>query len=263
MACALALLLLAACAGGPTEPENARLAQAVDSNRRGEAALKQGEYRKALALYEAALRADLSIENLDGIAINSINLARVHQLLGENALAHRRLDAVLDAGAPFTREHIAAARLRKALLYQAAGDLDSASSWAGQAADLCKDSSCAWQATLLNLRASLALARGDRAGALALAGQALAASRGRGAREEAANSLRLQAEAHIGQKQFAAALAPLNEALSLDKALGLSERIEQDLRHLAEAHAGLGNADEARLFHARASRVAKQQMSAD
>ena len=261
--CVLAALLLAACAGGPTEPENARLAQAVDSHRRGEAALKQGDYRKALVLYEAALRADLSIENLDGVAINSINLARVHQLLGENALAHQRLDALLNAGAPFTREHLAAARLRKALLYHAAGDLDGASSWAGQAADLCKDSSCAWQGTLLNLRARLALARSDVAGALVLAGQALALNRGRAAREETANSLRLQAEAHLGLKQFTAALAPLLEALSLDKALGLSERIERDLRHLAEAHAGLGNADEARMFHARASRVAKQQMSVD
>src|SRR5450830_1687389 len=92
---ALALVLLVACAGAPKEPQNERLTQAVDYNRRGEAALKQGDQRRALALYEAALRADLSIENLNGVAINSINLARVHQLLGENALAHQRLDAVL------------------------------------------------------------------------------------------------------------------------------------------------------------------------
>lgn len=263
LSCALAILLLVACAGAPKEPQSARLAQAVDYNRRGEAALKQGDYRRALALYEAALRTDLSVENLDGVAINSINLARMHQLLGENALAHQRLDAVLGGGAIFSHEYIAAARLRKAILYQAANDLNAAASWAAQTADMCKDSACIWQGTLLNLRARLALARGDFVGALALAGQALGVNRGRDAREETANSLRLQAEARIGRKEFAAALAPLDEALALDKALGLPERIEQDLQHMADAHVGLGHLDEARALRTRAARVAKQEMKID
>jgi len=261
--CVLAILLLAACAGAPKDPQNARLAQAADYNRRGEAALRQGDHRKALALYEAALRIDLSVENLDGVAINSINLARLHQMLGENARAHQRLDAVLGGGEIFSREYIAAARLRKAMLYQAANDLDAAASWAAQTADLCRDSACIWQGTLLNLRARLALARGDFAAALTLAGQALGVNRGRDAREEAANSLRLQAEARIGQKEFAAALAPLDEALALDKALGLPERIEQDLQRLADAHAGLGHVDEARALRTRAARVARQEMKID
>ena len=263
LSCSLGMLLLAGCAGAPKEPQSARLAQAADYNRRGEAALKQGDQRKALALYEAALRADLSVENLDGVAINSINLARVHQLLGENVLAHQRLDAMLGGGERFSSEYIAAARLRKAMLYQAAGDLNEAASWAAQTADLCKDSACAWQGTLLNLRARLTLASGDVVEASVLAGQAIAVNRGRGAGEETANSLRLQAEVRIRQKEFAAALAPLDEALVLDKALGLPERIEQDLQHLAEAHAGLGHVDEARVFHTRAARVARQEMKVD
>jgi tetratricopeptide (TPR) repeat protein len=263
LACALATLLLVACAGSPKEPQNARLAQAADYHRRGEAALKQGDYRRALALYEAALRTDLSVENLDGVAINSINLARVHQMLGENTLAHQRLDAVLGGGEMFSREYITAARLRKAMLYQAADDLDAAISWAAQTTDMCNDSACIWQGTLLNLRARLALARGDFAGALALAAQALAVNRGRDAREETANSLRLLAEARIGQKEFSAALAPLDEALALDKALGLPQRIEQDLRQLADAHAGLGHVDEARALRTRAARVARQEMKVD
>jgi len=260
---ALGTLLLVACAGAPQEPQNARVAQAADYNRRGEAALKEGEYRRALALYEAALRADLSVEHLDGIAINSINLARVHQLLGESALAHRRLDAVLAGADLFSLEYIAAARLRKAMLYQAADDLEAAASWAAKTAEICKDNGCTWQGALLNLRARLTLARGDPGGALALAGQALAVNRGRNAREEIANSLRLQAEARIRQKEFAAALAPLGDALLLDKSLGLPERIEQDLRFLAEAHAGLGRADEARALSARAARVARQELKID
>ena len=256
-------LLLAACAGAPKAPENAPLVHAVNYNRRGEAALKRGDYRRALTWYEAALRADLSVENLNGVATNSLNLARVHQLLGESALGHQRLDAVLNGGAPFLREQIVAAWLRKAMLYQAAGELDAAASSAAQAADLCKDSACAWQGTLLNVGAGLALARGDTGGALALAGQALAVNRGRNAREETANALRLQAEARIRQKEFAQALTPLEEALALDKALGLPGRIEQDLRRLAEAHAGLGHAQEARALLTRAARVARQEIKVD
>ncbi|MFH1605482.1 MAG: hypothetical protein ABIH03_16425 [Pseudomonadota bacterium] len=263
LSCALGLALLVACAGAPKEPQNARLAQAADYHRRGAFALKQGDYRRALALYEAALRADLSVENLDGVAVNSINLARVHQLLGENARAHQRLDAVLGGGAMFSRELIAAARLRKAILYQAAGDFNAAASWVAQTAELCKDSACIWQGTLLNLRARLARARGDFVGALGLAAQALEINRGRDAREESANSLRLQAEARIGRKEYDAALAPLNEALALDKALGLPDRIEQDLLHLANAHAGLGQADAARALRTRAARVARQEMTVD
>mgnify|MGYP001367736416 CR=1 FL=1 len=108
-----------------------------------------------------------------------------------------------------------------------------------------------------------ALTRGDAGAALALAGQALAVNRGRNAREETANSLRLQAEARIRQKEFAAALVPLGDALLLDKSLGLPERIEQDLRFLAEAHAGLGREDEARALSTRAARVARQELKVD
>ena len=254
-------LLIPACGSAPPAPPNARLAQSADYNQRGEAALKQGDYRRALALYEAALRGDLSVEHLEGIAINSINLARVHQLLGEDERAHQRLDAVLDGTSmSLPREYAAAAQLRKAILYQAAGDYGSAADWATRAGEGCRDGACAWYGTLLNLRARIALAGGDAAGALALATQALAANRGRDAREETANSLRLQAEARIRQKEYAAALAPLNEALALDKALGLPDRIEADLRHLAQAHEQAGSADLAREFRARAERVAKQEL---
>jgi tetratricopeptide (TPR) repeat protein len=259
-----ATLLLCACAGAPPETVNARLAQAADYNRGGETALARGDYRRALAQYEAALRIDVSIENAEGIAINSLNLARVHQLLGEDTLAHRRLDALLGGGAvPIPGAYVAAARLRKAVLYQSAGDAAGAASWAAQAAELCKDSACNLYGTLLNLRARIALAAGDPAGALALAGQALAANRGRAAREEVANSLRLQAEARLRQKAYAAALAPLDEALALDKALGLPDRIELDLRYLAEAHAGAGHAEQAREFRARAASVARQKLGAE
>lgn len=253
--------LLCACGSAPPQPENARLAQAADSNRRGEAALRQGDYRKAQALYEAALRADLSVEHVEGIAINSINLARVYQLLGAPELAHRQLDAILlDTVTPFPGEYVAAARLRKAMLYQAAGDTAGAEEWAAKAGDICKDGACAWYGTLLNLRARFALAGGNTGAALDFATQALAANRGRGAREETANSLRLQAEARIQQKEFSAALAPLVEALSLDKALGLPERIELDLRQLAAAYDGTGNADQAREFRTRAGRIAEQEL---
>ena len=253
--------LLFACGSAPPEPPNARLAQSAEFNQRGEAALKQGDYGRALAQYDAALRVDLSVEHLDGIAINSLNLARVHQLLGETDRAHQRLDAILnDVSLPLPREYAAAAQLRKAILFQSTGDYGSAASWAAQAGENCRDGACALYGTLLNLRARFALAGGDVARALDLATQALAANRGRDAREETANSLRLQAEARMRQKEFAAAFAPLEEALSLDKSLGLPERVGLDLRHLAAAHEGAGNTDRAREFRTRAARVEKQEL---
>ena len=256
----VALALLAcACGSAPVEPQNARLAESAEYNQRGAAALKLGDYRRALAFYEAALRIDISVEHAEGVAINSINLARVHQLAGEPARAHERLDALLaDRLTPAAPQYVAAARLRKALLYQAAGDAGSAALMAGQAEESCKDASCPWQGSLLNLRARIALAKGEAGAALALSTQALDANRARAAHEETANSLRLQAEARIAQKEFAAALAPLAEALALDKALGLSERIELDLRQLAAAHAGAGNAEAARELRARADRLTQR-----
>jgi tetratricopeptide (TPR) repeat protein len=254
-------LILTSCAGAPPEPQNARLAQAADYNRRGEAALEHGDYRRALAYYREALRIDLSIEHAEGIAINSINLARAHQLAGETALAHQALDDVLGANAlRLAPEFTAAARLRKALLYQSEGKLADASAWAERSEALCKDAVCAWRGTLLNLQARLALARADAPAAHALAERALAINRTRTGGKEMANSLRLQAEANIQQRQFAAALAPLGEALALDKRLGLPDRIEADLALMAEAHAGAGNAEQAREFRLRAASVNKRRM---
>jgi len=260
----LCALILAACASAPPEPQNARLAQAADYNRRGEAALKQGDYGRAQGFYREALRIDLSTEHSEGIAINSINLARAHQLAGERSLAHQTLDSLLGASAlHLAPELVAAARLRKALLYQDEGKLADAGDWAERSEALCKDAGCAWRGTLLNLRARLALARADAGAALVLAGQALAVNRTRAAGEEIANSLRLQAEARIHQQQFAAALAPLDEALALDKRLGLPERIEADLALMGEAHAGAGNAEQAREFRLRAASVSKQRVPAE
>ncbi len=260
----VAAMLLAACGGAPPQAQNERLAQAADYNRRGEAALKQGDYRRALAYYREALRIDLSVEHSEGIAINSINLARAHQLAGESALAHQALDGLLGASAlRLAPEFLAAARLRKALLYQDEGKLADASVWAERSEALCQDAVCAWRGTLLNLRARLALARADAAAAQALAGQALAVNRTRAAGEEIANSLRLQAEASIRQQQFAAALVSLDEALALDKGLGLPERIEADLTLIGEAHAGAGNAEQAREFRLRAASVSKQRLPAE
>jgi tetratricopeptide (TPR) repeat protein len=257
----LIALMLSACAGAPPEPQNARLAQAADYNRRGEVALEHGDYRRALAYYREALRIDLSIEHAEGIAINSINVARAHQLAGDSALAHQALDGLLGASAlRLAPEFTAAAQLRKALLYQGEGRLVDAAAWAERCEARCKDAVCAWRGTLLNLQARLALARADASAAQVLAAQALAINRTRTPGEELANSLRLQAEASIRQRQFTAAFAPLSEALALDKRLGLPERIEADLALMAEAHAGAGNAEQARVFRLRAASVNKRRL---
>src|SRR5512145_3069025 len=86
----LCLVLLTAC-GSVDEVRSARLEQATEFNQRGQRAFLRGEYQAAAALYEQALQIDVAIENENGIAINTLNLARVNQVLGKTALAQRLL----------------------------------------------------------------------------------------------------------------------------------------------------------------------------
>ena len=110
------LVLLSAC-GHVEEIRSARLEQATEFNQRAQRAFQRGEYQAAAALYENALQLDVAIENVNGIAINTLNLARVNQVLGKNALAQRYLDSLLeDKALHFAQAQLAAAAVQKSLL---------------------------------------------------------------------------------------------------------------------------------------------------
>jgi tetratricopeptide (TPR) repeat protein len=251
-ACGAAALLACACAGtAPTQNRTAQ--QAAAFNQRAARAFDQGDYHRAAALYEQALRLNTGVEDAEGIAVNALSLARAHQAGGDAAAAHRVLDGLLADGPlllPPARR--AEAQARKAQLYLDTGDAARALEWSDKALTSC--TGCAALPAIQTLRGRVALAQADPGAALDWAGKALAAiSSGRTG--ETANALRLAGEARLARGELQAAIAPLEQALELDRGLGLSSRIYLDLMVLGRAHLQLRNRGAAREYFARARSV--------
>src|SRR5664279_4885777 len=89
------ILLLAACSH-VEETRSARQEQATEFNQRAQRAFQRGEYQVAAVFYENALQLDVAVENVNGIAINLLNLAKVSQVLGNPVQAQRYLDSLLE-----------------------------------------------------------------------------------------------------------------------------------------------------------------------
>jgi tetratricopeptide (TPR) repeat protein len=253
-ACLMAALVTGGCAGvAPAQNPTER--QAVSLNQRAARAYEQGDFRRAAALYEQALRLNASIENTGGIAANALSLARAHQAAGNAAAAHGALDQVLgDSPLPFTPAQRAEAQARKAQLYLDAGDAARAREWSDHALASC--AGCAALPAILNLRARAALAAGDPSGALEWSAKALAATVD-GRTRERANALRLTGEARLARGEHQTALAPLEQALELDRELGLQARIHSDLMALGSAQLQLGDRAKAREYFNRAHAVSE------
>ncbi|MGH8757155.1 MAG: tetratricopeptide repeat protein, partial [Burkholderiales bacterium] len=227
------------------------------------AAFERGDLTRARQLYEQALATDTSIENADGIAMNALSLAQVHQMLGEPDAAQRYLDRLLeDSDLQIPRERKAEAAARKAQLALSAGDAAAADRWADTGITLCAGS-CSTQAALLNLHARAALARADNSAAIEWAARAQSAAVDDRGRTERANALRVIGEARLALGEQRAAIQALEQALALDKALGLPQRIYSDLMLLGRAHAALGEREAARGYFRRSLAVANAAKDAD
>ena len=198
LALALGLGLgLGGCAGSPPAP--GRLAdEALGFNQRAANAYERGDLAQARSLYERALEIDSGIDNAEGVAMNSLSLARVDQALGDADAAHRHLDRVLDTAvaAPWRAE----AAARKAQLHLAGGEVARADEWLGRAQSLCGQ--CRAQAAILNLGARIALARGQPALAIERAERALQLPVGETLAERA-NARRIIGEAKMAQQRLA------------------------------------------------------------
>jgi Tfp pilus assembly protein PilF len=195
---ALVLVLgLGGCAGSsaPGRPSD----EALELNQRAARAYAQGDLAQARSLYERALEIDAGLDNVEGIAVNSLSLARVEQALGDADAAHRHLDRVLGAAAAAPWRAEAAAR--KAQLLLADGEAARADEWLGRAQSLC--GACRAQAAILNLGARIALARGQPALALQRAERALQLPASDEARAERANAQRIIGEAKLAQQRLA------------------------------------------------------------
>ena len=248
-----ALCVLSGC--GQVEPvRNAKQLHAVEYGQRALRAFQLGNYETAENLYQQALRRDVEIENIDGIAVNTLNLARVNQVLWRTARAHAYLDALLqDDALQYAPVHLATAATEKAALYLQANDLASAESWLGKAEASCEDD-CPLRGVIANLHSALALGAGDAVSGLAWAGRGATAVNRNTSPVEYANSLRLLATANLALGQFENARLQLTEALDLDKSLGLPLKIREDLL-LARLHDALGQPQQAQRYRERAARL--------
>jgi len=237
--CLVAALLAGGCAGGAPPLPNATERQAIALNQRAARAYDRGDYRRAAALYEQAMRFDAAVENTDGMAANALSLARTWQAAGDAAAAHRALDGMLEGPLQPGQPYRAEAQARKAQLYLDAGDAANARRWSDEALASC--AGCAALAAIQTVRGRVALADADYAAALEWGGRALAtAGNAAGQARERANALRLIGEARIAGGEHQAALAPLEQALELDRSLGLAARVYADLMALGHAQQKLG-----------------------
>ena len=252
----LALALCAGCAAAPKSdppPAQARLAQA---EARAAALVRSGDMAGAAKSYGDAVRIATSLDDLDGIAANAINLSVVDQWLGRTAEARTALALVVDADRPFPEHRRLQAELRGAILDLAIGQPGPAASLASRAEKRCAGT-CEYMATLLNVQAQIALAKGDPADAARRAQRALELAHGRSDNAEAANSLRNLGRAARLRGDAAAARPFLEQALEIDRALADPRKILADLTELSRAASDAGDSQAARDYAARAAAVSR------
>jgi len=239
---ALLLVLLAACATPKPSGESLAKSRLGEAEVRAAALARSGDYAGAARHYGEALRLATALDNADAIAANAINLSVVQQWLGRDAEARAALGAVLDdPRTPFSERRKLQAELRRAILDLSAGNVGAAAVWAGQADRRCAGA-CEYAATIVNVRAQVALESGKPAEAAQLAQSALERSRGPAGRTEAANALRTLGRARLAQGNPSSALEALKQALELDRELGDPRKILADLNDLSRAAEAAGDA---------------------
>jgi tetratricopeptide (TPR) repeat protein len=230
---ALLLALFAIGAGGcsatPVRGLSQARLQAIGYNQRGVEEQAAGNQDAALAEFSEALRLQSSIENVEGMAVALINIARTQRLKGDLPVAR----AAIDRAATLLQETSSLAPelyFEKAKIVLAQGDLDAAKDWAmkGALAEQKGD-----LGRRVNLVGSILLKQDRKAEALTQAGRALQANREAASTVEEANSLRLLGEIHLALGENEEALTSFNGALLLDKDLGQGRKIAADLRGIA------------------------------
>lgn len=248
-------VLMAAC-GSPPPRQPVAVEQAQQVEHAAHRALRDGDLVLARELFTQSLWLQQSLDNLSGAAMAVINIATVHHRMGDDSAALRQLDRILEDGAPaYPPELRAAAAFRKAVILVDAGDAGQTAAVEStlQLADTECFKPCAYTPGISNLRARLALQKGDYVVALKLAKATLDASRAE--KEELANARRISASAEMALGHHDMALTHYLAALDMDKELGISARIVMDLNGIAKAMAQLGRKQEADAYARRAAAV--------
>lgn len=245
------LIILSGCAHQP-DTRSVRHRQAMEWANQGEKAYLSGKVEQSRQHYEKALQLNTTIENLRGIAANTLSLAQINLDRGEYDQAEAKLQFILgDKNHLFASGEMADAAARSAQLALLLKQPGKAAELAQQAQILCKDAGCALGAAILNLHAQAALALGQTQMSADLARQAGAIAEKVQQPVELANSRRLLGETQLRQKSAAAAVPLLEHALLLDKQLGLAKKIADDLHLLADAKDMLEQHEEAESYRSR------------
>jgi tetratricopeptide (TPR) repeat protein len=232
---------LGGCAGGALRDRPPRELKVIELGRQGQAAYLRGDLERAGRLFEQALGDARRIEDSEGVAVMSVNLARVRREAGDSSKALATLEAV----APWHRGHIAAATgqemdLLAAVLQSDLGRPDEALGRVQALREQCQ-SSCAMAIGIDSLQARLLLEKGDPGAAARLATTAIARFGAHANRLELANLFRLQGEANLALGDFPAARQSLGHALDIDKSLAQPTKIAQDLDALARSALAAGD----------------------
>jgi Tfp pilus assembly protein PilF len=255
---AVSLPLIAACvAQPPAPPPSSGEAAMIEANRKADAYLRNGDLEGAARQYREAVRVARSVEDVEGIATNAINLSIVYQRMGRPDDARASLALLLEKSQlPFPSERMAQAALRRAVLDMDDHRAASADEWLDRAAAYCARG-CTVSAAIQNVRGQLALDAGRPDQAVASARAALSTSRSSGDPAEAANALRLLGACSIRAGDGAAAATYLGEALVIDRDLAAPRKIYLDLVALGRASALRGDRGAARSYYERARAVSE------
>ncbi|MDO8788597.1 MAG: hypothetical protein Q7J42_11055 [Sulfuritalea sp.] len=255
-------VVLTGCAGEKVRERPPRAQQVIDLGQQGQSAYAKGDLPRAARLFEQALTDAMRIEDSEGVAIMSINLARVARESGESARALKMLEAV----SPWHRGNLTARTTQEMDLLAAVllSDLERRSDALARLQalrDRCQIV-CETAIGIDSLQARLLLEGGDAGNAVQLAGAAIARFGDHSNHLELANLFRVQGEAHLALGDFQLALKSLESALGMDKSLGQPAKIAQDLEALARAALAAGDgaahaAYLARLHEVRQARAAK------
>lgn len=231
---------------------------AVKLNQRAESSFKNSDYENALRLYNEALKINRSIENIDGIAINIINIAATYRKLGDKDNAHKQIDEILNASPiAYNPLHLSEAAFLKALLYFDEKNYDKALEWTDRALSFCQGLQCNNIGKVYNLKGRAYLKKGDIASAISYGYKGLELNRSHENKQEEANSLRILAETRLINGEYAEAKKLYEDALAIDKALGLSRKIAQDLMGIGNTYFKQGNKKDALQYFKRALSVSE------
>jgi tetratricopeptide (TPR) repeat protein len=228
---------------------------ATKANHRGEMAFQRGEYASAQASFEEALRIDQSIENIPGIAVNRLNLARTAMTKGDRNQAQQHLDALLKAPlVSYPVASLADASAMQAALCLSNGDTAAALTHIEKGQAWCAGS-CNAMSSLLLLRAQIAMRASRPDEAIEHASNALRRLDNTKQAEEKANALRIIGEAQLEKKDPAGALARFEQALALDRDAGVPYKISLDLMYLGLASKSANRREDANVYFRRAAAV--------